>query len=321
MNDDKRDAGLGGGRRLLKLLMFAALVVLLFGGAARLVLSGGVASLNRGDRLLGRSDAAQAVAGAAYGHHPRQRLDIWAPSGTTATARLPVVIFFYGGGWNSGSRQDYGFAGRAFAGEGFVTVVPDYRLHPAARWPDFLNDSAQAVAWVRANIAAHGGDPDRIALAGHSAGAYNAAMLALDPQWLRAAGSDPAIIRGVAALAAPLDFLPLEAGGSADRAMGHVRPAAITQPISFARGDAPPLWLATGGDDSTVRPKNSRNLAAAVNAAGGQAALRIYPGMGHRGIIIALANPFRGRAPVLADASDFLRGVTARSVAAPAAGQ
>jgi acetyl esterase/lipase len=305
------------GRPVLKYLLLLALLILLFGGVARLVIAGGAASLNRADALIGRSDALHAAAGIAYGPGARQRLDIWAPAGTAANARLPVVIFFYGGGWHSGSRHDYGFAGRAFAGEGFVTVIPDYRLTPKGRWPDFLNDSAAAVAWVQANIAAHGGDPDRIALMGHSAGGYNAAMLALDPKWLRAAGGDAAALRGVAALAAPLDFLPLEKGGSADKAMGHVRPAAATQPIRFARGDAPPLWLATGDEDTTVRPRNSRNLARAIAAAGGRAELRLYPGMGHQGIVMALAHPFRGRGPVLAEAAAFLRGATARRIAAP----
>lgn len=307
-----------GDRRLLKFLLLGGLLLLFFGGAARLLIAGGAASLNRGDQLLGRSDAIQTAAGIAYGSGPRQTLDIWAPAAAGPASRLPVVVFFYGGGWHSGSRHDYGFAGRAFAGEGFLTVIPDYRLTPKSRWPDFLQDSAAAVAWVRANIAAHGGDPDRIALAGHSAGGYNAAMLALDPQWLRGAGSDASVIRGVATLAAPLDFLPLEKGGSADKAMGFVRPIEQTQPISFARSDAPPLWLATGDEDSRVRPRNSQNLAAAVKAAGGQADIHIYPGMGHQGIVMALAHPFRGQGAVLSDAADFLRGVTGRRLAAPA---
>lgn len=312
MNDAKRE----GGRRLLKFLLLLGLLVLLFGGVARLLIAGGVASLNRGDQLLGRSSAEQSGLNLSYGSGARQKLDIWAPPGTARNARLPVLVFLYGGGWHSGSRHDYGFAGRAFADAGFVTVIPDYRLTPKGRWPDFLHDSAAAVAWVRANIAQYGGDPDRIALAGHSAGAYNAMMLALDQQWLRAAGSDPAVIRGVAALAGPFDFLPLEKGGSAEKAMGHVRPIDATQPIRFARGDAPPLWLATGDADTTVRPHNSRNLAAAINAAGGQAELKLYPGMGHEGIIMALATPFRGRGPVLDDAVLFLRGATARRIAA-----
>jgi acetyl esterase/lipase len=309
MNDQAHKGG-----RVLKFLFFIGLIVLLFGGAAKMLIAGGAKSLDTGDRLLGGSGGVLVVEGARYGGGARQQLDIWAPAGTASDAGLPVVIFFYGGGWHSGARGDYGFAARALAGEGFIAVIPDYRLVPQGRWPDFLEDGAAAVAWVRANAARHGGDPDRIALAGHSAGGYIAAMLALDGKWLRAAGSDPSVIRGVATLAAPLDFLPLEKGGSADKAMGHVRPADSTQPIHFARGDAPPLWLATGDDDTVVRPRNSRNLHAAVMAAGGQAAVRRYPGMGHEGIVMALAHPFRARSSVMADMADFLRGTTARRV-------
>src|SRR3546814_11985892 len=105
---------------------------------------------------------------------------------------------------------------------------------------------------------------------GHSVGAYNAAMLALDPKWLRAAGSDPAAVRGVAGLAGPYDFLPMEKGGSADKAMGKIRPAERTQPIAFARGDAPPLWSATGDGDTRVRPRTSQTLAAASDTQKGR---------------------------------------------------
>ena len=226
-----------------------------------------------------------------------------------------MVVFFYGGGWDSGDRDSYGFAGRALSRQGFVVVIPDYRLVPKAHWPDFIEDSAAAVAWTHEHIAKLGGDPDRIALMGHSAGAYNAAMLALDPQWLRAARSDPSVIRGVAGLAGPYDFLPLEKGGRGDRAMGKVKPIEKTQPIHFARGDAPPLWLATGDEDDTVRPRNSQNLAAAIEKAGGPVTLRIYPGMGHTGIVMALAAPFQNKGPVLEEATDFLRGVTGRRIA------
>ena len=301
---------------MIKFLFVAILLLLLFGGGAKMVVAGGARSLNAADRLLGSGDGAQLlIADQPYGRGPRQSLDVWGPDGTQAGDRLPVVIFFYGGGWNSGDRESYGFAGRALAQQGFLTVIPDYRLTPRAQWPDFLTDSAAAVAWVREHAPAIGGDPDRIALMGHSAGAYNAVMLALDPDWLRKAGSDPSAIRGVAALAGPYDFLPLEKGGSADKAMGKVRPAERTQPITYARGDAPSLWLATGEDDDVVRPRNSRNLAAAIERAGGDATLRLYPGMGHTGIVMALSAPFRGKGPVLADATDFLRGVTARRVA------
>jgi acetyl esterase/lipase len=301
------------GRRLIKFLIVVILLVLLFGGGARLIVAGGAKSLNLGDRLLGDGDGATLqVQAQPYGAGERNKLNIWVPTGTKKTDKLPVIVFLYGGGWYSGARDDYGFAGRAFAKQGFIVVIPDYRIVPEGHWPDFLQDSAAAVAWTDAHIANYGGDPDRIALSGHSAGAYNAVMLALDPQWMKGAGSDPSVIRGVAALAGPYDFAPFEKGGRADVAMGDIRPIERTQPIQFVRADAPPLWLGHGTADTVVRVRNSRNLAAAMHKVGGTVTLRTYDGLSHNDLVMALTGPLAYKGPILAEATDFLRGATAR---------
>jgi acetyl esterase/lipase len=301
------------GRRLIKFLIVVILLVLLFGGGARLIVAGGAKSLNLGDRLLGNGDGATLqVQAQPYGAGERNKLNIWVPTGTKKTDKLPVIVFLYGGGWYSGARDDYGFAGRAFAKQGFIVVIPDYRIVPEGHWPDFLQDSAAAVAWTDAHIANYGGDPDRIALSGHSAGAYNAVMLALDPQWMKGAGSDPSVIRGVAALAGPYDFAPFEKGGRADVAMGDIRPIERTQPIQFVRADAPPLWLGHGTADTVVRVRNSRNLAAAMHRVGGTATLRTYDGLSHNDLVMALTGPLAYKGPILGEATDFLRGATAR---------
>jgi acetyl esterase/lipase len=125
------------------------------------------------------------------------KLDIWS-SPVSAEGRKPVLIFFYGGAWVKGRRQDYGFVGRAYAARGFVVVLPDYRKVPGVRFPAFVQDGAAAVRWVHDNIERYGGDPDRIVLGGHSAGAYNAIMLALDARYLRSAGVDPTVIKAAA---------------------------------------------------------------------------------------------------------------------------
>ncbi len=298
---------------MIKFLIVVILLVLLFGGGARLIVAGGAKSLNLGDRLLGNGDGATLqVQAQPYGAGERNKLNIWVPTGTKKTDKLPVIVFLYGGGWYSGARDDYGFAGRAFAKQGFIVVIPDYRIVPEGHWPDFLQDSAAAVAWTDAHIANYGGDPDRIALSGHSAGAYNAVMLVLDPQWMKGAGSDPSVIRGVAALAGPYDFAPFEKGGRADVAMGDIRPIERTQPIQFVRADAPPLWLGHGTADTVVRVRNSRNLAAAMHRVGGTATLRTYDGLSHNDLVMALTGPLAYKGPILAEATDFLRGATAR---------
>ncbi|APE28138.1 alpha/beta hydrolase [Aurantiacibacter gangjinensis] len=250
--------------------------------------------------------SAKVASDIGYGDHPRQQLDIYAPETDGDLSGAPVIVFFYGGSWNSGTRSGYDFAGRALAAEGFVTVVPDYRLVPEVRYPAFLEDAAAAIRWVRRNIAEHGGDPDRIVVVGHSAGAYNAAMMALDERWL---GEDRRAIRGLVGLAGPYDFLPLDTD-STRAAFGEWPDLPETQPVSWADGGDPPALLLTGDLDTTVKPRNSRALAAALDDAGVAAEMRAYEGVDHIDIVVALARTLRGRAPVLADTVAFARRVT-----------
>jgi acetyl esterase/lipase len=240
----------------------------------------------------------------AYGGHSRQRLDVYAPR-RPAGPPLPIVVFFYGGSWASGLRQDYAFAGRAFAAAGFLTAVPDYRLVPEAHWPDFVEDCAAAVNAVRARTERHGGDPDRIVLIGHSAGAYNAAMLALDRRWL---GEAQAAVRGFVGLAGPYDFLPLS-GPVTSAAFGRAKDLPSTQPVNHALAGSPPALLLHGAGDRTVRPRNSRELAGRLADAGCDARLKLYPKLGHVDLLTSIALPFRRRAPVLADSLAFAREV------------
>ncbi len=238
----------------------------------------------------------------AYGSLPRQKLDIYQPK--SARQPLPVIVFFYGGGWDSGEKGDYLFAAEALAEKGFLVVVPDYRIYPEVQFPAFLDDCARAVAWTLAHIADYGGDPSRLFLMGHSAGAYNAVMLALDEDYLKAAGATPADIQGVVALSGPYDFLPLTSDRL--RQIFSAEDMAETQPVTFARGDAPPMLLLAGTADETVRPANTERLARKIAAKGGQADMKLYDGLGHAGAVLALTALFEGKAPVLKDSITFL---------------
>ncbi len=234
----------------------------------------------------------------------RQKLDLYAPR-RPAEAKLPVIVFFYGGSWNSGVKEGYGFAGRALAAHGFLVAIPDYRLVPEVRFPGFLEDGSAAVKWIRANAARFGGDPDRIVLAGHSAGAYNAAMLAFDPRWL---AEDREAVRGFVGLAGPYDFLPLDS--PITRAtFGNAPDLQATQPVTFASTDDPPALLLVAAQDRLVYPRNSQRLAEALRRSGVAAQIKTYPNLGHIGIVTALAKPLRGQAPVLRDVADFARKV------------
>ncbi len=238
-----------------------------------------------------------------YGPLPRQKLDIYRPEGA---ALLPTVVFFHGGAWQSGSKDFYLFLAVALARQGFAVAVPNTRLYPDVGFPDFLRDCAAAVAWAATNLAQLGGDPARLFLMGHSAGAYNAVMLVMDTPYLAAAGTGRDRIAGVVGLAGPYDFLPIT--GPDIRlvfAGGDCGPQ--TQPITFADGQAPPLLLLTGAADRSVFPRNSLALAARICACGGAAETVVYPGLGHIGIVAALTKLFRFRAPVMRDTAAFIR--------------
>lgn len=240
----------------------------------------------------------------AYGPGARQRLDLYRPDGAAADA--PVMVFFYGGNWQTGSKDLYRFVGQAFASRGYVTAIPDYRLWPEARYPAFVEDGALAVRWLEDQPATAGARP--VYLAGHSAGAYIAAMLTLDRRWLgetdAAAGCRR--IAAAAGLAGPYDFLPLN-DSVLEEIFGPGPASPTSQPINHVAAGDPPMLLATGSDDRTVRPRNSVVLADRLASAGVAAELIEYPGLGHVEIVAALAAPLRFLAPVLDDVDAFLR--------------
>ena len=238
----------------------------------------------------------------AYADGARHTLDVCRPrSATTA----PVVVFFYGGGWRSGNKGMYRYVGKALARRGYVAVVPDYRIYPQALYPDFLDDGAQAVRWVKDNAAKFGGDPDKIFLIGHSAGAHTAAMLAIDATWLGKVGLAPGRdIAGLIGLAGPYDFLPLKDEELIVIFGGANRPE--TQPVSYVTPGAPPALLLTGGKDDVVGAGNSTRLAERLRTAGNDATAILYPHIGHYIIVAALAPILRFLVPVLRDSESFI---------------
>lgn len=249
------------------------------------------------------ADACRLSRDIAYGPKLRQKMDVYTP---WRADRAPVVVFLYGGSWQSGSRGDYKFVGDALASRGFVTAVVDYRLYPQASYPVFLQDSAQAVAWVYKHCAAYGGDPERVYVVGHSAGAYNAAMVALDPRWLAAYGASPHMLAGWVGMAGPYDFLPIETR-NVRPVFHHPHTPSDSQPIVHARGDSPPVLLMAGSADKVVDTRrNTDGLAKELLAAGADVEVIRYRGLGHELLVGALARPLRWRAPVLDDLCAFL---------------
>jgi acetyl esterase/lipase len=255
------------------------------------------------DRLVPKDPGTKLVAAdLAFGPNRRHRLDLYAPS--RPTGPLPLLIFVYGGGWNGGRRDEYHFAGRAFAGLGFLTAVPDYRVFPEVGFPGFVDDLGRAASWFVANAAAYGGDPSRVVLAGHSAGAYNAVMLGLDPARFGA----PELVDRIASvvgLSGPYDFYPFDVKASID-AFGRADDPERTQPVNLVTSATPPMLLAHGVADTVVGDYHTVRLCKKLRAAGVPVVERHYPGMGHEPLVLGLARPLRRVLPVYRDVAEFL---------------
>jgi acetyl esterase/lipase len=243
--------------------------------------------------------------GIAYGPHSRQRLDVYRPA--TDQEPSPAVIFFYGGAWKSGDRKDYRFVGESLARRGLTAIIPDYRLYPEVRFPAFVEDGAAATRWVLDQIGPYGADPHHVFLTGHSAGAYIAAMLAVDPSYLKAVGKSPADICGVISVSGPISFDPLDFEST--RPIFEDAPdQRPIRPIKAIHAGAPPFLLLHGLADETVYPENATKFEEALNANQVPVSLQLVPGIGHYRIIAGMASPLEGWLPVLGDRfADFIR--------------
>ena len=247
------------------------------------------------------SDGATVTRNVAYEPGPEHTLDIYHPAHPSG----PLVVFLFGGAWQTGDKSMYPFVALPLAARGAVVVVPNYRVYPQVSFPGFVQDNADAVAWAVRNAAALGADPHRVFVVGHSAGAYDAVMLAVNPTYLAAAGTERGALAGVVGLAGPYDFLPIQQADIIP-IFATVGDGPLSQPIHYVDGRNPPLLLMAGIDDTTVLPRNTESMAAAVRAAGGPVESRLFPGIGHIGLVTAFAPLFQGRAPVLDDVWTFI---------------
>lgn len=261
---------------------------------------------------LAPGDTYSRTAGVAYGPHPRQQLDVYRPASAAPAGGWPVAVFFYGGSWNRGERGDYAFVGEALAARGILTLVADYRLYPEVRYPDFLRDSAAALSWGLAHAQGLGGNPRRVFVMGHSAGAYNAAMLALDARWLAPSGHAPRELAGFVGLAGPYDFLPIE-NPDAKPVFFHPNYPEGTQPLTHAGSGAPRSFLGVAAEDRLVDPqRNSGALAAKLQSVGVPVTLKRYDRVSHVTLIGSFGRPLRWLAPVLDDVAGFINDAPPR---------
>lgn len=241
----------------------------------------------------------------AYGEDPRQRLDVYVPRGA---ANRPVVIFWYGGSWVKGAKAEYRFVGTTLAEHGFVAILPDYRLYPQVAFPAFDADGARAVAWVQRHAREFGGNPSNIVLMGHSAGGHTAAYLALNHDFLREFGADPACISGLVGLSGTYVLVP-----DTDE-LRATFPAPYTeadwQPIRFVDAHAPPTLLLHGLADKEVSPREAEELRDALSRNHVRVQLILYPHRGHSATVASFAPITRWRTPAVKQTVEFIDGLT-----------
>ena len=219
---------------------------------------------------------AQTYKDIAYGEAELQKLDFYAPKNAE---KAPVLVFFYGGRWTFGDKEQYRFIADIFVQEGYAVAIPDYRKYPDVKFPAFAEDIAAALAWVYKNAGQYGGNPDSIVVAGHSSGAHTAALVATDAQYLKAHDLERSIIKAFAGLSGPYAFVP-EAEDLKDM-FGPPERYPLMRAPNYVDGQQPPMLLIHGLDDETVVLKNAEKLRDAIQKEGGQVDLAAYKELNH----------------------------------------
>ncbi len=234
----------------------------------------------------------------AYMDGERQKLDIYQPK--DPKPGTPVIIFVHGGSWDTGSKSIYKFVGEAFASQGYTTVIPNYRLYPDVVYPEFVNDTAAAIAYTAKRYPERG-----LIVIGHSAGAYNAMMVTVEPKYLQAQGVEVCqTIAGTVGLAGPYGAFPLKA----ERLLIIFpdRHTAEDAPVNLIKGPTPPIFMAIGDKDTTVSELHSTELQKLIGARGGSADYKMYPGLNHTDVVKVLSRYFDDDSELKGDILSFI---------------
>jgi len=245
---------------------------------------------------------AKITANVAYGDKPIQNLDIYRPS-IKGTDKRPVIVFFHGGRWTDGNKEQYKFVALNLADQGYVVVIPDYSKYPNVKFPTFVEDSAKAVSWTYKNIENYGGDPENVFLLGHSSGAHMAGLIAADPKYLAKYDLSRDIINAFVGLSGPYAFEPDEP--DLIDMFGPPERYPLMRVPTYVDGQQPPMFLLHGAEDDLVVFKNAQKVEEAVKKYGGSIKLKLYPDMGHIDLVSAFAWVKKNDTSVPDDTTNF----------------
>lgn len=222
----------------------------------------------------------------AYGNHARHQLDIYISKQQTSQ-RLPVIVFVHGGSWNKGSKDDYLFLGDALTAAGYITVIINYRLAPAYVYPDYVTDTAKAIAWTYRHIADYGGDVSQLFVMGHSAGAFNAIAAVNTPVFFETEGIPVEAVKAVIGIAGPYTYdFRTDPTDYAFPKEGH--PDAI-MPNRLVRKHPVPHLLLVAENDNLVEDYNTHEMATALQAQGGSVEVIEIKRANHVNVIAAFS--------------------------------
>lgn len=239
----------------------------------------------------------------SYGKNVRQKLDVYFPK--KIQSHLPVVVFFYGGSWQSGSKKNYKFMAEALTSLGVVVVIPDYQLYPQVKFPTFVEDGAMALDWIFKNISNYSGDPKKVFVMGHSAGAQIGALLSFDKHYLQKYKSAKKFhIQGFIGLAGPYDFLPFT-NPVFKNIFAPEEKYSLSQPIHFIAGHEPPVLLIHGKKDTTVGIHNSQNLTKKIQEKKGKVTIYYYDNLNHVSLLLGFSKWLR-KPYLLQDVRNFI---------------
>ena len=230
-----------------------------------------------------------------FGDHPLHTLDVYG----TKPDHAPVIVFIYGGRWQMGNKEMYRFVGDRFAKLGYVVVIPDYQKYPDVKYPTFAQDGAAAVQWTFDHIAQYGGDPSRVILMGHSAGAHTAAILAANESY-----GVQNKMKGFVGLAGPYDFVP-----EAKDVIDIFSPVTTDQMqvTTFIDGTEAPMFLLHGGQDEVVNVTNLEKLKRGIKDQNGRVETKIYPELDHVDMVKVMTWIYRDKATVVDDIDAFIK--------------